>query len=558
MAKFYQTLAAGGPVAGVGSDSAYFVSFVSPGLPVAERDLAFTSNPGTAEGREAAATFADLVAAIPPTRGFWRMTGARVWDVYRRVLVEAALPTSTLTANEQTRLRDATALLWTTTVELVDGVGQQVTVETALYRRYNEHARKYAEALLQYNAGLVDVRANPNDATKVAWWAVNGPRLEAKVRAAMSAWVAAGKNVVDGAFSAIDRLTARDPFVRWSDLKSRFDQYERMDGQGGLYYYTDYLPPDVVGDEAGWAPFSLTSREIEGIDLATAPLWGGSAPASYQLWRFGETAVREATATRPSEARDFTLTLEFKRVPIRRLWLSTEIFSSRAWRFPNSFDVLSDGALPPLGLLAAYPVEVILVRNLFLSMDMSQGSDQSAADKFDDAESLGWGPFRLRGSAILPELKPDRAELIERLMNKPWVDPMPDIAFERAGRVHAATLPRPVVTPITLGPLPRPGAPSPFAVGEALLNLPSRPLPTIAATEAFRASSVVNARNEPPRTNPGGPVTDEDWNTRSAERRKPHDFARTRDVIAAPGLQIIGFGCQLVPRCPNPDISLAW
>jgi hypothetical protein len=45
--------------------------------------------------------------------------------------------------------------------------------------------------------------------------------------------------------------------------------------------------------------------------------------------------------------------------------------------------------------------------------------------------------------------------------------------------------------------------------------------------------------------------------TRNTDR-KTHDFVQSTAGIEAPGLQILGFVCQMLPKSPNPDDTLNW
>lgn len=40
--------------------------------------------------------------------------------------------------------------------------------------------------------------------------------------------------------------------------------------------------------------------------------------------------------------------------------------------------------------------------------------------------------------------------------------------------------------------------------------------------------------------------------------KQTHDFVQTDEGIEIPGMQIIGFVCQRLPKCPNPDENLNW
>jgi hypothetical protein len=46
--------------------------------------------------------------------------------------------------------------------------------------------------------------------------------------------------------------------------------------------------------------------------------------------------------------------------------------------------------------------------------------------------------------------------------------------------------------------------------------------------------------------------------TRETKTRRRNDFVKTAAGIECAGMQIIGFVCELLPKCPNPDPTLNW
>ena len=498
LAKLYSSLAAGDAASGqINTSTGYYLSIVSPGFPLAEADLAFLSRSRPAlEDVEAASAFAELANNLPPSSGLWKFTGSYVWDEYQAILQEAVLPLTNLSAEESERLSTANSLLW---IERNSAEGKVIT-QTPLLQTYEENRARYETAQLAYNARLADLDANPNDANRIVAWQRDEPIFKSRIDAALAAWASAGRFIVESAQATVAQLTGRDPFLAWSDLRQRFQSGLRANSSGSSYYLTSAVPTNFFLQRDGWTKISLTDEDIRNLSTVQLPLAGGNIPAGYKLWGFRESSGNGSDIEfSSSNASDLEVSLEVRRVALRRSWLESSIFSSRGWKLPSiGGDLLSDGKIPPGGRFPLLPTELIVVRNVFISMNLDDRTDSKAFSDIAQSEDAFWGPFRLRGGSLVSDIN--------------------QVSDRRLGRS---------------------GAGSPMDV--------QRP-----GSSSFRS-----ARRPTPITNPGGPPDDPPIVINNPPTAgSMHDFTREQNLIRIPGLQLVGLGCMVIPLCPNPDPSL--
>ena len=450
LAKMYMVLNAGDPLNDSGIAGGGFVSYTPIGVPMSREAVSFGFGT-TAKEVAAAAEFASLVNSIPYPTGFWKPTEEKVWDVYRMVMQGVQLPSSKLSADEEKRLKASLMLLYTETTVVDPETGEltKVPAETVVFANYKKYRAAYEQTLLQYNNLLINFKLHPDDPTVVVDWNINGPTYESRVHAAYDDWTANNKGKVETALATIDVLTGRDPARLWYEYQQQFQKSARKDTEGGTYWHTGFSPSDFASpaNDASWTRFAFTHTEVHTIDTSTATSWGGGAGFGFGLWSFGASAQYSSEHHRfESDAENMSLSVELIKVPVRRTWWTPSIFRSRAWRFDPqvSKDLLSDGKVPPSGLMVGYVSSVIFARNLNLSMNLTSTKDASARSAFSSSASVSYGPFSLRGN--------------------------------------------------------------------------------------YQTSSATST----------------------------HDFSSTENTIQCAGMQIIGFGVEMLPKCPNPDESLNW
>ena len=404
LGKLYMILNAGdtvNPANRTAPSNGSFVLYATPGIPLTAEDLKFGFNT-TADEIGVGAAFADLVNSIPQPTGFWRTSTARVWDEYKRALDGAVLAEAPLSDEEVARLKRAHDTLYTTStiIDINTGQPKSVPVDTTLYERYVDLKAAYEAELLQYNSLLINVRTNPNDPMALAQLNINGPILRTRVQSAFNRWASAGKNIVETATATIDQLTGRDPVRIFSAARDRLAGLERTDTDGQSYYFTKYFPTRFDPNSASWTRFSMSEAEVHTTDTSTASAWGGGAGISFGLWSFGASASHSSAERRQTaNTSNFALSVQLTRLPIRRSWFTAGILTSKSWKFPqNDPTPLSDGGNPPAGAMIGYPTELILAKDLRITMDSSSMADFQAQSQLSVGGKVGWGPFSVRGN----------------------------------------------------------------------------------------------------------------------------------------------------------------
>ena len=102
----------------------------------------------------------------------------------------------------------------------------------------------------------------------------------------------------------------------------------------------------------------------------------------------------------------FSLKLSIAQVPLIRSWFDPWFLRSEFWRFnPSSIegqnnDVVSDGGMPPAGLIVGYPVAAIFVRDVEISMAELHDESSELVKTLKAEASGGWGfaALNLNGS----------------------------------------------------------------------------------------------------------------------------------------------------------------
>lgn len=367
------------------------VIFASPGIPIDKETLKAAESPLSDPRKDA--DFAYLANAIPPEEGLWSFRAEFIWHIYERILNEARLARSNLSPDEEELLSNSRALL-------ADEQGNW----TSFYINYMKKEDKFFAAEAAYMENALQMRSASDDADKLLRLQLQDRTLKQALERARRALVAAGKNRVDAALSNIDRLASKNPALFFGKLSESLRNAERLDLSGGKYYDTGTLPLDFSNEELGWTNFSVSDSDLNFTNLNSSNSTAEVGSGLWSLYPDSALARSGVGIQLASETKKFSLSLEFRRFPIRRNWLDPLLFNSRSWRLPDDETLVSDGKVPPKGIMTSYVTELILVKNLVLTIDTNVEPSRWILEFGNHIPSLAWGPFRLRGGSISEEL----------------------------------------------------------------------------------------------------------------------------------------------------------
>jgi hypothetical protein len=393
-----QGLFGSGATAGTAADGDAFLSFLVPGMLVSPRDLALNVDGGQSmtpqEALNTASDLARTVNAVPRVADRWSPDGRMMWEVYDEVLSQALVAADSATQSEQQSLQRAMSYLY-----------ESPGTDSANLAAYQNYANLHAQAQIKYNAMRLD--------------GVSAAELGAQgeqVNIAYGEWTANGfKHEVEAAFATIDQVTGRNPQLAWAQWKSQFRSAKLSDLRDQDFYQTYIYPPQFCrpGADQYWTRVTLEAGELA----------GGSAN--------GLTTMAAPDALTSADGTVARLAIDVARVQIMRPWMSSGVFGSRSWRWPDARAPLSDGATPPKGSLPAYPTAMLLARNLVLELEPSSTQHVPTLAERAARGQLSLGPLSLASAAPDQGVNGLRSEglqiiafLCQRLPKSPDPDPM--------------------------------------------------------------------------------------------------------------------------------------
>ena len=163
------------------------------------------------------------------------------------------------------------------------------------------------------------------------------------------------------------------------------------------------------GADAMWTSLSITEGEIR-KEPSTRSQPARRAP--FFLSKASGIARRKAPQQArevPREARDappstpvIELSVELLKAAIVRPWMDPLVLRSRAWRFSDDREPLSNGGVPPSGSLPAYISSIVLARNLRVELRRTPRGLQKPGQPIGPC---GVGPLSLEGGVVADDCR---------------------------------------------------------------------------------------------------------------------------------------------------------
>jgi hypothetical protein len=470
-------------------------------------------DPLSPEGQRGLADFSLIVNEIPH-EAIWQPSGdSRLWDVYGDVLGGAELAEATHTPQEESGYRKAFTLLFQ---QQADGMLSD-SPQVRLYQQYRD---AYIVSVQEYNnrKGQAELSSDPvvRDA-----WARDEPLLKQRVAEIEQNWVVAGKrNEIDEARRVLVAYSSRSPSTVWAEYRKRFDPalpeiYFRSTPEGSMYVPTSYIPSDVV--RGSWPTISLTREDLSRLAGAAAPalrsrLAGGAADDSLQYVSF-----------------------EYSSVGVSRPWYVSEAFLSRAWRFYDHAQVLSDGATPASGRCSAYVSGLVLARNI---TTVHRKTTTQASD-------LAFLPTARTATPVLVARPYPAADLEAKVAAREAVAARADV-----GKIQTVAPASARVAAGGIGERKEPIRSMPRVARVSDENGSAGVMPVAKATAMERPIQLVKFQRlalspvGSPRMPPPPPP--------------PPQSPTTTFTTGPEDVYVLAFICRLLPKSPDPDPGLTW
>lgn len=353
--------------------------------------------------------FSALCDQVPDTSGIIDAGRINTWNPETRVSHAYALALQFSQvynvepdAETKAKIERWRSLLQTTvkTRDLVTDEEMEVTRESALVTAYREKMLAYYGEALAYNNARISALSGADQAA-VHQFAINGPLMQMKVRAAENDWIGAGhRDTYDRIVAAIAAVEGRS----FALLKQRYkeDFFRSLltnPSSGSNFTFTAPAPADFARAGSGWTQFKFDSGSYRSnFKFRASTTSGGGAASLFGVTVMGGGGVTKSNVSNKIDTEQFSLTCELARVPIYRPGINLAFLKSGFWRFDQQNQeykstLLSDGKRPPQGLMPAITTDCVFIRNLKLSFGQRQSEFESSYKQAYGGGGVHFGPF---------------------------------------------------------------------------------------------------------------------------------------------------------------------
>lgn len=406
----------------------YHVAFAPFAFTLSSDDFYFLRTEAAATGDEARkylraqSEFAILANSVLRKPHLWTLDGEHLlYNLYRQVLDEALLiAPGELTAAEKKQLDKAKAVLFTATGK-----------DSAKYKRYKKYAADVAtteQQLLDHQVARAAIA--DTDTAAVAKWDFEHQAMQGRRNDLLIEWQAKGyKSAVDAAKATYDQLLfGKERFVQaWQEAKGvKMAPPNLLTDDTGVEFYNTGCVPNALWNPAAavWRKLSLGKADIATL----AEDFARDVPVEVAA-AFG--AVEPAL-----DGIDF----EYCFAEVQRPWFDDALLCSRNWSLPPGQEPVSAGDDTLGGQWPAYPVKIILARNINLVFTPNSAVNDDIKNQLRLGGRLMFGPLLLK--TIPTNLPDDRITGLRiQAMTKPEMAVLAQVSVASSPAVSSAALP---------------------------------------------------------------------------------------------------------------------
>jgi hypothetical protein len=396
----YATMATGGKPDD--PSTAPFVAWFKPGIPFAPEDFRFAQYITRGQGATVAdkqadaalqlaqaSAFSKFIDFVPSTdgvregefdNGVLKPSSATLSNTYKEIL-ESGLPAE---------------------LPQPEGINEKIAALVAqaepMKAAYDEHRKAYMAAQAARIAAQIKTTYDP--AAELEYYSL-GPGLESDETAAFDNWEISGfKTQYENIQSEILALRSTRSPALW--LKEALDDYRRgalgtspVFGEARL---TLPFPGSFAQNVDGWSTFGFKVEHSDSLATAKSRKWGASGGIGWGSFKIGGSGGGSTSESLSITNTDgFELSLSIAQIPLLRDWFDPSYLRMPYWKFNpgtplgDQNTVVSDGGDPPKGILVAYPVSALFVRDVRITMAELRDENSELVKTLKAEGKGGWG-----------------------------------------------------------------------------------------------------------------------------------------------------------------------
>jgi hypothetical protein len=261
-------------------------------------------------------------------------------DIYRYTLRMSQVAENELPAATKAKIEKFRKLLSVTKMkkDLLTDEETEVTQASPMVVAYNEKLAAYESAALAYNSVRINALTG-SDSKAVHEWSQNANILRNRVRAAMSDWVSSGyKNEYEQIAAFIDQVSQRDMALLKQEYRDDLEKARLTGLASGSDFYFSSLVPAGFATTGGWTRFRFASGDFQRYSSSSHNSKQWSASGSGGFMGIGASASHSSSSARRNfdasfNSDSFGLSFEICNIPLVRDWFKRAFLSSRSWRF---------------------------------------------------------------------------------------------------------------------------------------------------------------------------------------------------------------------------------
>jgi hypothetical protein len=387
-------------------------SLMQPGLAINSKDFANPWTPGNSSGnKDAAINTANLVDAAPTMSALYSDNGNRISQVYKQILDGVNIPAQTISDAVKKQIADATAVLYRQ-ISVTDpdsGAVSQQTVESVLYRDYEDNQTAYFNARAAYVGNYLTAQATANGRNT---WPLLASTYQIPVQQAYSKWRSESASIIEQNLAIMATSASNALQLAFNEAKALFDGYGVIldDAGTGLstpIYRSSLMPSDwhSVNSSSKWATVDIKSGSASSSQSSDYTSYGGSAGFSLGLFSIGGSAGHSESHQQAStESNGLEISFSYTLVQIRRPWLTFNLLGTKGWNLGNLYKkgLISNGSKsyasgvkPVMPLL---PTSLVVVKDVVIKANWSAADSSLIKSATTGGGSVGFGPFSIGGS----------------------------------------------------------------------------------------------------------------------------------------------------------------
>jgi hypothetical protein len=388
-----------------------FVAWCLPGIPFEPEDFRFAQYMLNGQGANDDERVRDAVLQLTQAAGFSRFVDfvPSVDGIVGGNMSGGVLRPGSATLSEvYKRILEASQAAEIPQPEGIDERIKQLSDQATPMKAAYDAARDAYDAA---NAALISANlAASFSAADALKFQATGGALRSKVIQARQAWEVTGfKTKYEGLLAEIASMRSkRSPAIWRSEAISQYEIVPQ--GQNAVFgeaRVTMPYPGSFATNANGWSTFTMDIGHIDELNKSKSQKWQAGGGFGWSSWRIGgsgQGSTAETIAIKNTS--DFSLKLSIAQIPLIRTWFDPWFLKSDFWRMNpasvegNDGKVASDGGSPPSGLLVAYPVSAIFVRDVQITMAelRDESSELTKTLKAEGRGGWGLGALNVRGS----------------------------------------------------------------------------------------------------------------------------------------------------------------